>query len=46
MDGIYFLIRDLNSTSEEVREEAALVLASAVQRLNIFLELNFVCQYG
>lgn len=31
MDGIYFLIRDLNSTSEEVREEAALVLASAVQ---------------
>lgn len=31
MDGILLVVRDLNSTDEEVRAEAALVLASAVQ---------------
>jgi len=33
MGGLQLVISDLNSTDHEVRNEAALVLSSAVQRL-------------
>ena len=40
MGGLELVIKDLNSTSELVRSEAAFVLASAVQRLAIMLLYN------
>ena len=49
MGGLQLVISDLNSTDHEVRNEAALVLSSAVQRfasLNMTPRtLSLLCEY-
>ena len=43
MGGMEILVGDLNSTNEDVRSEAALVLASAVQR---FVDDDNECRFS